>query len=372
VIGAWSVAKTGTATTAFSGSQAADFGANAIDTGTGRIWFGVRGGNGSAGLVQVANLDGSGTPTTLYTRAANLSVGSTVIDAVGNRLYWCEFPATGQVGDTAGSVMRGSLDGSATPVELFANEFGCNGLAIDTASGKAYWARYETSRGQDTNSLIRVGNLDGSGTATTLYTEGAASSSGLALDAATGKLYWANQPPAGFATPGSGSIRVGHASGSPAAADLYTGLSNPNGVSLDGPGTAPAPAPAPTPSPAPSPAPTTQVVTKVGKVRISRAPGVRGPARRVSLTLRYDEGGRFSLFVQRRNGKRWALLPGTRIGTRVLAKAASAPVVANGRKNTSLRLRLVLGGARVPKGTLLRVVYRPPTGSIVKQNIALR
>ena len=316
LVSTWNVAKTGSAATLVSSPQVPAFGADAINSATGKIYYALRGAVSTAGLVQVANVDGSGTPTTLYTRGQNTLLGSTAIDVAGNRLYWCDFTLSGTTGDTAGSIMRGSLDGTATPVELFSHEYGCNGIAIDVAAGKMYWSRFSTSRNQDNTSLIRVGNLDGSGVPSTLYSEGDGSSSGLALDVATGRLYWANQPTAQNSNPGTGSIRVGHISGSPAAADLYTGVSNPNGVSLDGQGTAPAPTPEPTPAPAPTPAPVTQVVTKVGAVRIGRAPGVRGAARRVSLTLRYDEGGRFSFIVRRPNGTRSPLLPGSTIGTR--------------------------------------------------------
>lgn len=363
---AWNLAKTGASTTAASTTDSNDFGPQAINAATGKIYFGLRPSNSSApGLLQVANLDGSGSPTTVYTRAANYQVSSVLVDAASNRLYWCEFPATGSDGETAGNVVRGSLDGSEPATVLFANEFGCNGLAIDSANGKVLWTRYQTLRTTDVNSLIRVGNLDGSGAASTLYSEGNNSSSGLAFDGATGRIYWANQPSPPTA-PGQGSIRVGHISGSPAAADLYAGLSNPNAVALSGSGT-----PTPTP-PAPSPAPITQVVTKEGAVKIGSARGVRGPARRVSVRLKYEASGRYAFLVQRSNGTRIPMLRGSKLGTRTLKESASAPVVQDGVGGRSVGLSIILGGRTVPKGTVLRVVYSLPTGGIVKQNIALR
>lgn len=362
----WNLAKTGTAVTAASTTEAVDFGPQAIDAATGKIYFSPRPATSGPGLVQVANLDGSGSPATVYTRATDYTVSSVLVDAANSRLYWCEFPMTGANGDTSGNVVRGSLDGSAPATVLFANEFGCNGLAIDATAGKVYWARYQTARNTDSNSLIRVGNLDGSGAASTLYNEGSMSSSGMALDPATGRLYWANQPTSPF-NPGQGSVRVGHISGTPAAADLYGGLNNPNAVSLVGSGTAPAP----TPTPAPGPAPVTKVVTKVGAVRTTPAKGVRGNARQVSLALKFDEGGRYTFFVQRPNGKRQPLLAGSRLGSRTVTTGTSAVVIPKATDNATIGLRLLLGGRSVPKGTVLRVVYTQPAGGIVKQNISL-
>ncbi len=365
-ISAWSVTKSGSATTAASSTDQVDFGPLAIASATGKIYFGTRGSGGTSGLVQVANLDGSGSPVTLYDRGAGITVGSTQVDAANNRLYWCEFPPGTSSGSETGSVLRGSLDGSGPATVLFSNEFGCNGLAVNTANAKIYWARYQTFAGDtspNSPSLIRAGNLDGSGSASTLYSEGQQSSSGLALDSTTGKLYWANQSTMSF-VPGTGAVRVGHVSGSPAAADLYTGLNNPNGVSLAAPGSAPAPAPAP--------APITKLATMQGKVQIGPAKGVRGLARKASLRLKYDQSGRYAFLVQRPNGKRMPMLRGSKIGTRTLTKSASAAVVQQGVANRSVDLALILGGRSVPKGTVLRVVYSLPTGGIVKQNIALR
>lgn len=294
----WSVAKTGTATTIFSGTEQPDFGPRAIDATSRRIYLGTRGFSGANGLVQVAGIDSLGAPVTLYDRGANAAVGSTALDLPGNHVYWCEFPTNGVQGDTTGAVMRGSLDGSAAATTLFSNEFGCNGLAIDRASGKVYWTRYQTTAGAygaGNPSLIRVGNLDGSGAASTLYDEGQQSSSGLALDAATGNLYWANQPNAPTFIPGTGSIRVGHVTGTPAAADLYSGLSNPNAVAVSGSGASPSPAPTPPAANPAAPAALTATVLPSRKRLVSgqqmrigvRARNVGGsPASNVTSCLR--------------------------------------------------------------------------------------
>lgn len=195
----------------------------------------------STRVISVA-LDGTGSPTTLYDRGTGrLAVPGIVADPAGGKLYWCEFDPQA-TGSTVGSVVMANLDGSGTPTAIYTDEWGCNGLAVDHAANRLYWVRYVTSS-TDRQSLIRVGSLDGAAAAATLYTEVAtSSSSGLAYDSGAGKLYWANFPEAGVV--GTGSIRTAAADGSGTPSDLYTGLTNPNDVSLIG-ASSPAPAPPP-------------------------------------------------------------------------------------------------------------------------------
>jgi PKD domain len=78
-------------------------------------------------------------------------------------------------------------------------------MAIDPVAGKIYWANLG-------GGTIRVGNLDGSGPAATLFS-GESSPVGVAIDPVAGKIYWG-----GF---GSGTIRVGNLDGSGPAATLF-------------------------------------------------------------------------------------------------------------------------------------------------------
>jgi DNA-binding beta-propeller fold protein YncE len=124
-------------------------------------------------------------------------------------IYWTNYT------DPGGAVRVGDLGGSGAR-SLF-SEANPQGIAIDPATGKIYWA--------DKAGAIRVANLDGTG-AQDLYT-GESSPSGVAIDPAAGLIYWAD------AVSGSGSIRVGNLDGSTAARTLFANESYPVGVVID-------------------------------------------------------------------------------------------------------------------------------------------
>jgi PQQ-like domain len=125
-------------------------------------------------------------------------------------IYWTSY--TG-----AGGVRVGDLGGAGAQ-DLFTGESSPDGVAIDAAAGKIYWA-------DTTSGVIRVANLDGTG-ARDLYT-GESSPSGVAIDPAAGLIYWAN------AVSRSGAIRVGNLDGSGAARTLFAAESYPVGVTID-------------------------------------------------------------------------------------------------------------------------------------------
>lgn len=124
-------------------------------------------------------------------------------------LYWSSYTSSGAIrfGDLGGSGAHDLLTGESSP----------EGVAIDAAAGKIYWA-------DTTTGAIRVANLDGTG-ATDLYT-GESSPSGVAIDPAAGLIYWADS------VSGSGSIRVGNLDGS-GVRTLFAGESYPVGVAID-------------------------------------------------------------------------------------------------------------------------------------------
>ena len=117
-------------------------------------------------------------------------------------IYW----STG-----GGAIQSGNVDGSGSPTTLFGGETGPAGVAIDPAANKIYWA--------DTVNEIRVGNLDGSGTPSALFSEPDSSGGisavplGVAIDPAAGRLYWANF--------GTQLIRGGDLDDSDSAATLF-------------------------------------------------------------------------------------------------------------------------------------------------------
>ena len=138
-------------------------------------------------------------------------------------LVFLLLPAAASAADTihwaseSGFVGVGNLDGSGTASTLFGSEGGPCGVAIDSYKEKIYWANFSSG-------TIRVANLDGSGTASTLFgSEG--SPCGVAIDPAAGKIYWAN-----FS---SGTIRVANLDGSGTASTLFGSEANPIGVAID-------------------------------------------------------------------------------------------------------------------------------------------
>jgi len=124
-------------------------------------------------------------------------------------IYWTSYT-------NGGGIRFGDLGGSGAR-DLFTGESSPDGVAIDTASGTVYWA-------DTTSGAIRVANLDGTGVRN-LYT-GESSPSGVAIDPTAGLIYWAN------AVSGSGAIRVGNLDGS-GARTLFSGESYPVGVAID-------------------------------------------------------------------------------------------------------------------------------------------
>jgi DNA-binding beta-propeller fold protein YncE len=125
-------------------------------------------------------------------------------------IYWSD-------ASNPGSIRVANLDGTGTAASLVGSEALPVGVAIDPATGKIYWA--DASSGD-----IRVGNLDGSGAAATLF-NGQNNPQGVAIDPATGKIYWANF--------NSDQIVVANLDGSGSATALFTGEGEPAGVAID-------------------------------------------------------------------------------------------------------------------------------------------
>ena len=125
-------------------------------------------------------------------------------------IYWSSYR-------DGGGIRLGGLDGSGSR-DLVTPESSPEGIAIDPAAGKIYWA-------DTTSGAIRVANLDGSG-AQNLYTS-QSRPSGVAIDPAAGRIYWAD------AVSGTGAIRVGNLDGSGSPQNLFSNESYPVGVTID-------------------------------------------------------------------------------------------------------------------------------------------
>ena len=171
-----------------------------VDHGAGKIYWA----NYASNLIRVANLDGTGAAT-LFAEPAGSGPSGVAIDPAAGWIYW-----TNQEGD---QVRRANLDGSGVPSTLFGPaDAGDNplGLAIDTAGAKIYWAASRPGL----SGQVRVGNLDGSGSAGILF-ENEVTPGGVALDPAAGKIYWG--------TNFGGRVRVANLDGSGTAASVVEG-----------------------------------------------------------------------------------------------------------------------------------------------------
>jgi len=143
--------------------------------------------------------------------AVLLPVSAGAVDGSSDRIYWSA--------ENGGAVRVGNLDGSGTSSSLFGGESGPCGVAIDPAAGKIYWANFISGG-------VRVGNLDGTGSVSTLF-DGQSSLCGVAIDPAAGQIYWADF--------GSNLIRAGNLDGSGSATTLFEEPSGsaPSGVAID-------------------------------------------------------------------------------------------------------------------------------------------
>lgn len=125
-------------------------------------------------------LDGTGSSEVIYDGSDGVDTPTALaLDVDGGKIYWNN-------GGT-GSIMRGSLDGTAAPIALFGGSqvfYEAYGLQVDVKNNRLYIAAAEQG--------ILVGNLDGTGTMSTLY-PGKASTNlpiNLALDISGEKIYW--------------------------------------------------------------------------------------------------------------------------------------------------------------------------------------
>lgn len=138
----------------------------AIDKRTNRIYW--TNDDFGPGKISWANLDGSGGGD-LDTTGANMGrPWGLAIDTAGNRVYWTSY--NGSIGGE-GSVSWANLDGSGGGDLYTAASPGCgvdgpNGVAIDRAANKIYWANFG-------GNTLGSANLDGSGGCANISSAGA-------------------------------------------------------------------------------------------------------------------------------------------------------------------------------------------------------
>ena len=168
----------------------------AVDPTAGKIYWA----NFTTNEIRVGNLNGTGA-STLFTDPGGSAPSGVAIDPPNNKIYW-----TNQFSD---EVRAGNLDGSGTAQTLFGGEDNPIGVAADPAAGRIYWTDLVAG-------TVRVGPLGGSGVgaAQTLFTS--TTPAGPAIDPTTNKIYWTSW------TSGLG-IRVGNLDGTGTASTLFGG-----------------------------------------------------------------------------------------------------------------------------------------------------
>jgi DNA-binding beta-propeller fold protein YncE len=180
----------------------------AIDPAAGKIYWANFYSNG----IRVANLDGTGSASTLFDGGETRLCG-VAIDPAAGKIYWANFNSNG--------IRVANLDGSGSASTLFGELGGSgpSGVSIDSAAGKIYWTNQNTDE-------VRVANLDGSGGVSTLFGPADAGDNpiGVAIDPAGGKIYWAALV--------SGQVRMGNLDGT-GAATLFGGENGPGAVAID-------------------------------------------------------------------------------------------------------------------------------------------
>ena len=169
----------------------------AVDPTAGKIYWA----NFSTNEIRVGNLNGTGTASTLFTDPGGSAPSGVAIDPANNKIYW-----TNQFSD---EVRAGNLDGSGFAQTLFSGEDNPIGVAANPAAGKIYWTDLNAG-------TVRVGPLGGStvGAAQTLFNS--STPSGPAIDPTTNKIYWTSW------TSGLG-IRVGNLDGTGTVSTLFGG-----------------------------------------------------------------------------------------------------------------------------------------------------
>jgi DNA-binding beta-propeller fold protein YncE len=174
-------------------------------------------GNESGDTIQVGNLDGSGSPSSLV--AGGGGPCGVALDPAAGKIYWANF--------NGGQIRVANLDGS-NPETLIDGQDNPCGVAIDPSAGRIYWAEFCEIPGATCGTIRGADLEDVPGTAETLVA-GEAGPSGVAIDPAAGKIYWTNQSPAG--TP-PGSVRRANLDGS-SPETVVDNQANPLGVAID-------------------------------------------------------------------------------------------------------------------------------------------
>lgn len=140
---------------------------------------------------------------------ALMTAGSVWTD---NSIYWSN--------EGPGVIRVGNLDGSGSASNAFIGEAGPCGIALDPVAGKIYWTTFNGEQ-------VKRANLDGSDPEV-LFTITGDSLCGVALDPVQGIIYWANFD--------ADKISSGNSDGStvdPTITDIFTGEDGVSGLAIN-------------------------------------------------------------------------------------------------------------------------------------------
>lgn len=192
----------------------------ALDTAGGKMYWTAP----VNGKIQRSNLDGTGLEDTILIINGTMSdpefdavpVGID-LDLVGGKMYWA---ARNICVQPCSKVQRANTSGSSSSIKdsvqtlVQAVNLG-TGVALDVAQGKVYWAATNDNK-------IQRANLDGTGVEDVVT--GLSGPEFIALDLDNSKVYWTE--------PGAGKIRRANLDGTEVE-DSVTGLTKPTGIALD-------------------------------------------------------------------------------------------------------------------------------------------
>ncbi len=185
-----------------------DASALALDLTRGQIYWTET----DTGKIRRANLNGSNVQDLITGLTGPLSIA---LDLVSGKIYWTNQNwdrFTGAI--TASTIQRANLNGSNVQ-DIVTGLGTVEGIALNTATGKVYWTDSEVG-------TIQRANLNGSNVEALV--NGTRSPSDIALDAAGGKMYWADYE--------GKEISRANLNGSNVET-LVTGLAGPSNIVLD-------------------------------------------------------------------------------------------------------------------------------------------
>ena len=168
--------------------------------------------------IQRANLDGSQIED-LVTSGLEWPIGIS-LDVAASKMYWADTHAN--------KIQRANLDGSQVEDLITSGLDVPANMALDVAAGKMYWTNYQsagTGPVPGSGEILRA-NLDGS-QVENLVASGLDRPDGLALDVAAGKMYWADNE--------KSKIQRANLDGSQVEDLITSGLDRPSDIALDVP-----------------------------------------------------------------------------------------------------------------------------------------